>query len=201
MIDFEGLAKSFVSGGGVWAYLTIFVTTFIEGIFPPIPSDVVVLFCALLVSRGELHWLPSFLSAFIGGSLGALVVYWFGAAHGRSYFLSKPRLFVTPERFLASEAIFKRYGNLILALNRTLVGGRSFGFLAAGLTHHRLRHVLAYGISGVFVWYLLLFLLGLKFGALASQLVTGIVMVVMAVLLLSLASIIVSKFLISRWKG
>lgn len=200
MIDLEGLAKSFVSGGGLWAYLTIFFSTFIEGIFPPIPSDVVVLFCALLVSRGELHLLPSFLSAFLGGSLGALLVYWFGSAHGRSYFLSKPRLFVTPERFLAFEGLFRRYGNLILALNRAVVGGRSFGFLAAGLMRHRLRDVLAYGFSGIMAWYGLLFLLGLKFGVLASRLVTGIVMVVMAVLLLSIASLIVYRILLARWK-
>lgn len=200
MIDLEGLAKSFVSGGGLWAYLTLFVTTFIEGIFPPIPSDVVVLFCALLISRGELHWLPCFASAFIGGSLGALLVYWFGSAHGRSYFLARPRLFVTPERFLASEGLFKRYGNLILALNRAVVGGRSFGFLVAGLMHHRLKDVLLYGLSGIFGWYVLLFLLGVKFGGLASRLVNGIVMMVMSVLLLSLLSLIISRILLNRWK-
>jgi membrane protein DedA with SNARE-associated domain len=195
MPDLESLTKSFVSNGGLWAYLTLFVTTFIEAFFPPIPSDVVVLFCALMLAQGELHWLPCLASSFAGGSLGALLVYRFGAVHGRSYFLGGPRLFVTPERFLAAEGHFKRYGNLILILNRALVGGRSFGFLVAGLMHHRLRDVLLYGLTGILAWYLLLFYLGVRFGVLATRLVNGLVVVVMSVMILSLVSLILSRLL------
>ncbi len=196
MINLEGMAKSFVSGGGIWAYLTLFATTFIEGFFPPIPSDVVVLFCALLVSQGELHWLPCLASCFVGGSLGAMLVYWFGSAHGRSYFLSKPRLlFVTPQRFLTAESHFQRYGDIILLLNRALVGGRSFGFLLAGLMHHRLASVLLYGLSGILAWYALLFFLGVRFGSLANRMVNGIILVAMSVMALSLISLLLSRLL------
>ncbi len=195
MIDLEATAKSFVANGGIWAYSTLFLATFVEAFFPPIPSDVLVLFCALMISRGDLHWLPCLASSFVGGSLGALLVYWFGAVHGRSYFLEKPRLFVTPERFLSAEVHFQRYGNLVLALNRTLLGGRSFGFLVAGLMHHRLASVMLYGLSGILGWYLLLFFLGVKFGALASRIVNGIMMMVLAVAVLSFVSLALSRFL------
>lgn len=195
MVDLEGLAKSFVSGGGIWAYLTLFVTTFIEAFFPPIPSDVIVLFCALMVSRGELLYLPCLASSFVGGSLGALLVYWFGAAHGRTYFLSKTRLFVTPERFLSAESHFRRYGDLLLLLNRALIGGRSFGFLLAGLMRHRLASVLVYGLSGILAWYILLLFLGVRFGSMASRMVNGIVIVVMSVAALSLLSLVLSRLL------
>lgn len=195
MIDLEGPAKSFVSHGGIWAYLTLFAATFVEAFFPPIPSDVVVILCALMIARGDLLWLPCLASSFIGGSLGALLVYWFGSAHGRSYFLEKPRLFVTPQRFLSAEVHFRRYGNLILLLNRALMGGRSFGFLLAGLMHHRLSSVLLYGLGGILAWYILLFFLGVRFGALASKMVNGIILAVMSVAALSLLSLLLSRLL------
>lgn len=195
MIDLETPAKSFVANGGIWAYSTLFVATFIEAFFPPIPSDVVVLFCALMIARGDLHWLPCLAASFLGGSLGALLVYWFGATHGRSYFLERPRLFVTPERFLSAEAHFQRYGNLVLALNRALMGGRSFGFLLAGLMHHRLASVMLYGLSGILGWYLLLFFLGIRFGTLANRIVNGIMLAVIALAALSLISLALSRLL------
>ena len=195
-MNLESLIRAFTSQGGLWAYATIFLATFVEGFFPPLPSDVVVLFCALMVARGGLHWLPCLLAAFVGGSLGALLVYWFGAAHGRGYFLAKPRLFMSPQRFLSLEGSFHRYGNIILLLNRAVVGGRSFGFLIAGLTHYQLRRVLLYGLPGIMLWYLLLLFLGIRFGALAKQLVNGIVVVVMAVLALSALSLLISRRLL-----
>jgi membrane-associated protein len=199
-MNLEDLAKSFVSQGGLWAYLTLFLSTFIEGFFPLVPSDVVVLFCALMVSRQELHWLPCLASSFSGGAAGALLVYWFGRRHGRGYFLSARRFFITPQRFLAAEAPFKKYGNLIILLNRAIVGGRSFGFLIAGLMRHPLNQVLLYGLSGILAWYLLLLFLGTRFGAVAGRLVNGLILVVMSILILSLISLLLSRLLFKSEK-
>ncbi len=202
MIDrLEDIARSFVSAGGRWAYLTLFATTFIEAFFPPIPSDVVVIFCALMIARGELSWLPCLAASFIGGSLGALLVYRFGATHGRSYFLARPRLFVTPKHFLKAEQHFRRYGDLVLLLNRALVGGRSLGFLIAGLMHHHLSRVLLYGLSGILAWYLLLFFLGIRFGHLAHRIVDAIIIGVMCLAALSLLSLLLSRLLFSNRNG
>lgn len=194
-MNLEDLARSFAAQGGLWAYLTLFLSTFLEGLFPVIPSDVVVLFCALLVSRQELHWLPCLLSSFLGGAAGALLVYWFGRRHGRGYFLSARRFFITPQQFLAAEAPFQKYGNLIILLNRAIIGGRSFGFLIAGLMRHPLKQVLLYGLSGILAWYLLLLFLGVRFGTLAGRLVHGLILVVMSILILSLISLLLSRLI------
>jgi len=192
-LDLEGITKSFAAHGGLWAYLTVFVTTFIEGIFPPIPSDVVVLFCALLVAQGSLHWFPLFVSAFVGGTLGALLVYWIGASKGREFFLAKPRFFLSPKRLLEMEGHFKKYGNIILALNRAVIGGRSFGFLIAGLTDYKFRKVLIYGTPGIMLWYVLVIALGIYFGERAKQMINGIIMVVMIIMALSVLSLLITK--------
>ncbi len=192
-LDLEGITKSFAAQGGLWAYLTVFITTFVEGVFPPIPSDVVVLFCALLVAKGTLHWIPLFLSAFIGGTLGALLVYWIGYSKGRDFFLSKPRPFLSPKRLLEMESHFGRYGNIILALNRAVIGGRSFGFLIAGLTDYKFRKVMLYGTPGIVIWYIAVIALGVYFGERAKQMVNGIITVVMIIMALSVLSLIITK--------
>jgi membrane protein DedA with SNARE-associated domain len=192
-LDLEGITKSFASQGGLWAYLTVFFTTFIEGIFPPIPSDVVVLFCALLVAKGTLHWFPLFISALVGGTLGALLVYWIGYSKGRDFFLAKPRPFLSPQRLLEMESHFGRYGNIILAFNRAVIGGRSFGFLIAGLTGYKFRKVIVYGTPGIVLWYVLVIVLGIYFGERAKQMVNGIIMMVMIIMALSVLSLLVTK--------
>ena len=192
-LDLEGITKSFAAQGGLWAYLTIFVITFIEGLFPIIPSDVAVLFCALLVAKGSLHWFPLFISAFVGGTLGALLVYWIGASKGREFFLAKPRPFLSPKKMLEMEEHFGRYGKIILALNRAVWGGRSFGFLIAGLTGYKFKQVIIYGTPGIFLWYVMVIALGIYFGERAQQMVSGIILVVMIILALSVLSLIITK--------
>jgi membrane protein DedA with SNARE-associated domain len=192
-MNLESITKALAAQGGIWAYLTVFVATFLEGVFPPVPSDVAVLFCTLLVVQGSLHWVPVLAFSFLGGIAGALLVYWIGARHGREWFLAKPRPFLPPHRFLAMESHFSKYGNLILALNRAVVGGRSIGFLVAGLAHYPLRKVLLYGAPGTLAWYALLVALGMIFGEQAKQLVNAIIFIVMALLALSVISVIVTK--------
>jgi membrane protein DedA with SNARE-associated domain len=94
---------------------------------------------------------------------------------------------------LLMEGQFAKYGNLILALNRAVVGGRSFGFLIAGLTGYSFKKVLLYGLPGIALWYGLLLCLGIFFGAQAKQFVNVIIIVVMSLLALSLVSVIVTK--------
>jgi membrane protein DedA with SNARE-associated domain len=192
-MNLEAITKYFASQGGLWAYLTVFAATFIEGIFPPIPSDVVVIFCAVLAAKGSLHWMPLFLSAFLGGTLGALLVYWIGASRGRSFFLARPRPFLSPSRLLEMERHFQRFGNVILALNRAVIGGRSFGFLIAGLAGYRFKRVLAYGTPGIAAWYFLIIFLGSAFGERAEDLIKGIIATVMILLAMSALSLILTK--------
>jgi membrane-associated protein len=192
-INLEELTKSLTSQCGLWAYLTVFLATFLEGIMPIIPSDVAVLFCALMVAKGSLHWIPLLIASFIGGALGALLVYWIGVAKGRDFFMSKPRPFLSQERLLNMESHFNQYGNIILALNRAVIGGRSFGFLIAGLTDYKFKNILTYGMPGIFIWYLLIIALGVYFGEQAKQMINGIIAAVMIIIILSVISLLITK--------
>ncbi|HTY07627.1 MAG TPA: DedA family protein [Candidatus Edwardsbacteria bacterium] len=196
-MNLDDLVRSLAAQSGAWAYLALFLGTFIEGFFPPLPSDVIVLFCTLLVAQRHLYWLSVLALSFAGAMAGTLLVYWFGARHGRGWVLAKHRPFLPPRRFLAMESHFGKYGNLILALNRVVVGGRSVGFLVAGLSHYPLRKVLAYGAPGTFAWYVLLMALGLAFGERAGHLVQAIIYGAMALVVLSVVSLAVTRKLMA----
>ena len=195
-IDIEAFARSVAAQGGAWAYLALFLSTFIEGFFPPLPSDMIVLFCTLLAAQHQLHWLPVLSLSFAGAMTGALLVFWFGARHGRGWIMAKPRPFLSARRFLAMESHFSRYGNLILMLNRAVIGGRSVGFLIAGLTRYPLRKVMQYGAPGTLAWYGLLVALGLVFGERARHMVSAVIYAVMALAALGVVSLLVTRRLL-----
>ncbi len=196
-MNIDHLVRSLAAQGGLWAYLALLAATFVEGFFPPLPSDVIVLLCTLLAAQHHLHWLPVLALSFVGAMAGALLVYRFGARHGRGWILSKPRPFLSPRRFLAMESHFGRYGNVILALNRAVIGGRSVGFLVAGLAHYPLRKVLQYGAPGTLAWYVLLVALGLAFGEQARQMASAIIYAAMALLVLSIVSLAITRKLMA----
>ncbi len=66
----------------VWLYIAIFFIAYIENVFPPSPSDVIVLFAGSLVGMGQLDFLPTVTAAILGSTSGFMSMYaighWFG---------------------------------------------------------------------------------------------------------------------------
>ena len=61
----------------VWIYFVLFFFSFIENIFPPSPSDVVVVFGASLITAasGEISFLPVLLITSLGSSFGFMLMH------------------------------------------------------------------------------------------------------------------------------
>lgn len=58
------------------------VAIFLESVFPPIPSEVVLPLAGFTASRGELNVWAAFIWATVGSVAGAFLLYWLGAAIG-----------------------------------------------------------------------------------------------------------------------
>src|SRR5688500_11747893 len=71
-------------------YFGIVFLMFLENVFPPIPSEIIMPLAGFIVSRGEQTFLGVVISGTIGSVLGALPLYYAG------YFLGEPRV----ERFV-----------------------------------------------------------------------------------------------------
>ena len=134
-------------------FVFIFFASSAEYFFPPFPGDTILLFGAFLVGRGYLppHWV--FISATLGSFAGSMALYVFGATKGRKYFLKKNYRFFSTSRVQSLENIFRRkWGGMIIVLNRFTPGFRSFFFVAAGIAKMPAVKVSIYSFTSIVVW-------------------------------------------------
>ena len=159
IIDPAELARrldSIVAKAGPAAPLLLFLASFLEYVFPPVPGDLVAVLGAWYATHGGLSWTVLFVSLSFGAVAGTSFDWrlgrWLGArlddrvAVGR---LDRDRL----ERF---ERAYRRWGGLLLIVNRFLPGVRAFFFLAAGAAGIPLWKVLLYGGISAALWNVLL---------------------------------------------
>jgi len=145
-----------VAKAGPAAPLLLFLASFLEYVFPPVPGDLVAVLGAWYATHGGLSWTVLFVSLSFGAVAGTSFDWrlgrWLGArlddrvAVGR---LDRDRL----ERF---ERAYRRWGGLLLIVNRFLPGVRAFFFLAAGAAGIPLWKVLLYGGISAALWNVLL---------------------------------------------
>ena len=53
----------------------MFLIAYVENIFPPSPSDVLLVFCGTLIGIGTIGFIPSLLCATLGSTLGFMTAY------------------------------------------------------------------------------------------------------------------------------
>ncbi len=133
-------------------YIAVFSIAFIENIFPPSPSDIVIVFAGSLVAIGRVGLLESFLAATIGSTLGFVVMYkighWFGG-----HILEQGRIkFIPVEAVRKVEAWFQKYGFWIIVANRFLAGTRAVVSFFAGMSELNLFKTALLSFLSALVW-------------------------------------------------
>ncbi len=164
MTSLKGLADALadvVSRTGDLAPVLLFFATLVEYVFPPFPGDLLVVLGAWYAVRGALSWPATFASVTAGAVAGAWIDYRIGAALGRRLDRrAAVRSPLTAARLARFEASYRRWGALLLLLNRFFPGIRAFLFLAAGASGIPLRKVLLYGGLSAAIWNALLLVAG-----------------------------------------
>lgn len=173
-------------------YAVVFCIAYIENLFPPSPSDIVVVFGGSLVGLGRVGFAETLLATTAGSTLGFVTMFkvgeWFGDA-----ILEKGRLkFIPREAVRKVDEWFRRYGYAIIIANRFLAGTRSVVSFVGGMAHMRLAPTTALCFVSALAWNSLLigggYLLGQNWEHIGfylttySQIVTGVVIVVVVVL-------------------
>jgi membrane protein DedA with SNARE-associated domain len=110
------------------------VLTLVEVFFPPIPSEVVLPMAGYLASQDRLGLLPAVISATIGSTLGALVLYWIARKLGvdRVAALVRRIPLVEQEDLDRARAWFDRHDRSSVLIGRMVPGIRSLISLPAG---------------------------------------------------------------------
>jgi membrane protein DedA with SNARE-associated domain len=150
-------------------YLGIGFLMFLETIFPPIPSEVIMPVAGVAAGQGKLQYWAVVGSGTAGAMLGNIVWYLGARALGleRLYPLIDRWgrwLTITRPEIERADAWFRHHGMLFVFLGRLLPTVRSLVSVPAGLLHMQFRRFLAASILGTAAWTALLAGAGFKLG-------------------------------------
>ncbi|MHB1222558.1 MAG: DedA family protein [Gemmatimonadaceae bacterium] len=110
-------------------YLALFVSSWLENVFPPLPADTIVAFGAFLAAHGEASLFGAFAATWVGNVGGALGMLWLGRRYGTEWL--RRRFPLLGERAGDDGAsgrivrLYGRYGVPALFLSRFLPGARA----------------------------------------------------------------------------
>lgn len=147
-----------------WIYVALFFFSFVENVFPPSPSDLVVVVGGSLIGTGELHFVPTLLLTTIGSVLGFMTLFFIGTQLDRKIIQAGKIKFISIEGLTKVELWFKKWGYWIILANRFLPGTRSVISFFAGLSELNFKKTA--GLAGIsaLVWNAIIIYLGIIFG-------------------------------------
>lgn len=160
---------------GQYGYLAVAALTFLEVVFPPIPSEVILPLAGFLALSTGMALPGVVVAATLGGLAGAYVLYGVGRIASRERLM---RLFGTrPLRMMGftSDDIahvvdwFDRKGQITVLLCRCVPGVRSLISLPAGTARMGLVRFTLYTVAGSLVWNAVLCSLGAAAGTAWQQ--------------------------------
>ena len=144
-----------------FGYTGIFIMTFIESTFIPIPSEFTLIPAGILIAKGELHLAPVLIFGLTGTLLGSFVNYFIAYYFGRKLFINYGKyFFLKPGQLLSLELFFNKYGAISTFFGRMLPGIKHFISFPAGLARMNLKLFTLYTLLGSFIWISFLLYLG-----------------------------------------
>jgi len=142
------------------------IAIFLENIFPPVPSEVILPLAGFTASRGEINLLAAITWSTIGSVLGAFVLYWIGAAVGISRLrrIADWMWLTTPEDVDKALGFFDRHGSASVFFGRFIPGVRSLISIPAGVDRMPMLKFGLWTTVGSLIWNTVLILLGFQLG-------------------------------------
>jgi len=145
-------------------YLILFLFSYVENVFPPSPSDLVVVIGGSLIATGPIHFVPTLIFTTIGSILGFMTLYFIGSQLDKKVVRAGKIKFITAESVAKAENWFAKYGYTIIAINRFLPGTRSVISFFAGLSELKVLKTIVLATLSAAFWNTIMIYLGIIFG-------------------------------------
>jgi membrane-associated protein len=186
--------------GSVWVYPVVFAFVVIDGFFPPLPSEtIVVALGALAVSAGAPH--PAVLIAVVavGAVLGDTTAYLIGRRIGLTRFRWQRRPGVVRLNDRARTALLARPATLLLTARYVPVGRVAVN-MTAGATGFPIRRFVPLALLGGFCWAAYSVVIGALAGAWlrSNPLLGALVAVAIAMVLGVVLDAVVRRVVLAR---
>ncbi len=161
---FESILTEISSFSPIWIYITLFLFAFIENVFPPSPSDLVVVVGGTLIATGAIHFIPTLILTSVGTVAGFMVLFYIGSSVDKKVIHAGKFKFIRVDAIDKVEIWFKKYGYGIILANRFMPGTRAVISFFAGLSHLDVKRTIILSTISAFAWNALILYLGYIFG-------------------------------------
>ncbi len=148
----------------MWVYFSVSGIAFLENLFPPIPSDVLVLFVGSLAGLGSIDLTVALLFTTAGSTLGFVAMYMIGDWFGLKILETGRLRFIPVENVHKMEGWFRRYGYVLIVANRFLSGTRAVVSFFAGMSELPMAITTLLSFVSALMWNFLLLFAGMKLG-------------------------------------
>ncbi|MBV6511150.1 MAG: DedA family protein [Ignavibacteriales bacterium] len=145
-------------------YLILFALPLIENLFPPSPSDVIVVLCGSIIATGGIDYLPALIITILGSETGFLILYYLGVQTDKKIIQAGKLRFISNESLLSAENWFRRFGFWLIIFNRFFPGLRSVIAYFAGVSELPVRNTVIYSTISAFLWNTMLITMGFYLG-------------------------------------
>ncbi|MFF7969521.1 DedA family protein [Streptomyces sp. NPDC007903] len=138
---------------GHYGYWAVGAVIFLEDFGVPAPGETILLAAGVYAGAGELNIVAVAAIAFAAAVVGDNVGYVIGRTGGRAFVERWGRyILLTPKRFEAAEAFFRRHGGKIVTVARFVEGLRQANGIIAGTTGMAWPRFLAFNALGAALW-------------------------------------------------
>jgi membrane protein DedA with SNARE-associated domain len=156
---------TYIGSYDLWLiYLIVFFFSFIENVFPPSPSDVIVLVGATIISKTAAGFIPVLFITSIGSGLGFILMYFVGIYLGEKLIRTGKIKFIEQKYLEKADSWFHKYGYNLILINRFMPGTRSVISFFAGLHRLNIIKTFIFATISAFVWNAFLIFLGVLLG-------------------------------------
>ncbi|MFC2139555.1 DedA family protein [Bacteroidota bacterium] len=147
-----------------WIYVILFFFAFIENVFPPSPSDVVVVVGATLIATTSIDFVPVLIITSFGSSLGFILMYYLGYYFSERILRTGKLSFISQETLSQTDIWFTKYGYKLILANRFLPGTRSVISFFSGVYELDVKKTFIFATASAFLWNALIILVGMQLG-------------------------------------
>lgn len=161
---FESILTQISDFTPLWIYLTIFFFAFIENLFPPSPSDLIVVIGGSLVGTGTIAFIPLFISATLGSLAGFLTAFIIGWQFDKKLIHAGKIKFINVQSVEKVETAFRKWGYYLIVANRFLPGTRAVISFFAGMSRLNVNKTTILSLVSSALWNIILIFLGISFG-------------------------------------
>ena len=141
-----------------FGYIGVFLLITIENVFPPIPSEVILLFGGFMTTYTSMHVVGVIVASTLGSVLGAIILYYIGKILNKErlkkIITSKPGklLRLKPEDIDKADEWFDTKGNKTVFFCRFIPVIRSLISIPAGMSEMPMKKFLVYTTLGSLIW-------------------------------------------------